>query len=34
MKNGSHIYGINRPGPKWGQKHAKYRVSRYDDTYV
>ena len=34
IKNGSHIYNINRPGPKTGHKHIEYKVSQYDDPYM
>ena len=34
MKNRSHIYDINRPRPRHGEKYSKYQVSQYDDAYM
>ena len=34
MKNWSHRHNINRPGPKLGHKHTKYKLSCYDDPYT
>ena len=32
MKNRSHIYDINRPRSRRGNKYSKYKVSQYDDA--
>ena len=34
MKNRSHRCNTNRPKPKQGHKHTKFKVSRYDDPYI
>ena len=34
MKNRSHRFDINRPGPKQGHKNTKFKVSQYDDPYL
>ena len=34
MKNRSHRYDKNRPGPRQGNKHTKYKVSQYDNSYL
>ena len=34
VKNRSQRHDINRPCPRQGHKHAKYKVSRYDDPYM
>ena len=34
MKNRSHRYDKNGLGPRQGNKHTKYNVSRYDDSHM
>ena len=34
MKNRSHRYDINRHQPRHGHKHAKYKMSQYNNGYT
>ena len=33
VKNRSHRYNINKPGPKHGHKYTKYKMSQYTDGF-
>ena len=34
MKNRLRRYDTNRPGPRQGHKHTKYKVSQYDHPFM